>query len=182
MQTPDQDDPPAGVPGNALFSLSQIRHLMRVEFSRAQRYRYPLAVLVIAVDRLRTLRELHGFEAAAELRTRLVALLESGARVCDYLGRLVDDRLVLVLPHADRAGVEAAAKRYLEGARKEPLRLPAGDLRISLSIGAALYDGGAEVLFFESLLERAEAACAAAAAAGGDRLELVAAGGAEVRP
>jgi hypothetical protein len=32
------------------------------------------------------------------------------------------------------------------------------------------------------LLERAEAACAAAAAAGGDRLELVAAGGAEVRP
>ena len=35
-----------------LFSLSQIQHLMRVEFNRAQRYEYPITCMLIAVDRL----------------------------------------------------------------------------------------------------------------------------------
>lgn len=172
MSVPDlEPEAPYGSEASALFSLSQIRHLMRVEFARAQRYRYPLAVLVLAIDRLRALRDAHGFDAAADLQGRLVGLLESGARVCDYLGRLVDERLVLVLPHTDRAGLERAAERYLEGARSQPLSLPGLQLPWSLSIGAALFAGD-QTLFFDALVERAERACLAAGRAGGDRLVI----------
>ena len=35
-----------------LFSLAQIQHVLKVEFSRARRYRYPLTLLCLEIDNL----------------------------------------------------------------------------------------------------------------------------------
>ena len=79
-------------PGAGVFSLSQIRHLMRVEFGRAQRYGYPLSALVIAVDRLDELRDRFGYEFRETVLEAVIELLQEETRTCDYLGRLMDDR------------------------------------------------------------------------------------------
>src|SRR5262245_695952 len=86
-------------PGAGVFSLSQIRHLMRVEFGRAQRYGYPLSCLVIGIDRLESLRDLYGYEFRESLLEAVIELLQEETRTCDYLGRLMDDRLMAILPH-----------------------------------------------------------------------------------
>ena len=157
-------DAPAGV-----FSLTQIRHLMRVEFGRAQRYEYPLACLLVGCDRLEALRDLHGYEARAAVLDEVTGLLRRATRSCDYLGKILDDRWLAILPHTSVDGARAAAERLLAGARGLALELGSrGPRRITLSIGIACYERE-NTLFFDSLIEAAEAALSGAMAAGGDR-------------
>lgn len=166
FRTNSQEDDPG------LFSLSQIRHLMRVEFSRAQRYRYPLSCLVVAVDRLGHLRDLYGFESKEELVGDLVRLVQRETRVCDYLGRLMDDRLMAILPHTAPEGARITAERILQGARDLGFEADGRPVQVTLSIGASHY-ADENTLFFDALLESAEEAARQGEEAGGDRYVLI---------
>lgn len=166
------DDRTRAPEGRSLFSVSQIQHVLRVEFGRAQRYRYPLSVVVVAIDQLGALRDRRGFEAKESVIESVVRLLSEVTRTSDYLGRTPDDRLLAVVPHTDEAGVRALSERLLTGARG--LLVPEADgERLTLSIGATTTREG-DPLFHDVLMVAAEAAQAEAAAAGGDRLVIVA--------
>jgi diguanylate cyclase (GGDEF)-like protein len=155
-------------PGAGVFSLSQIRHLMRVEFGRAQRYGYPLSCLVIGIDRLDSLRDLYGYEFRESVLEQVIELLQEETRTCDYLGRLMDDRLMAILPHTTAEGAQAGARRILAAARKLSFQPQGSSLRVSLSIGISHYEDD-NTLFFDSLVEAAEGALAEAMKSGGDR-------------
>lgn len=168
-------------PGAGVFSLSQIRHLMRVEFGRAQRYGYPLSCLVIGIDRLDSLRDLHGYEFRESLLAAVIDLLQEETRTCDYLGRLMDDRLMAILPHTTAEGAQVTARRILAAARELSLpAAPGSSVRPTLSIGISHYEED-NTLFFDSLVEAAEAALVDAAKAGGDRFVYRVPGPREVR-
>jgi len=155
-------------PGAGVFSLSQIRHLMRVEFGRAQRYGYPLSCLVIGIDRLEALRDLYGYDFRESVLAAVIELLQEETRTCDYLGRLMDDRLMAILPHTTAEGAQAGARRILAAARKLSFTPQASPLAITLSIGLSHYEDD-NTLFFDSLVEAAEGAMTEAMKGGGDR-------------
>jgi diguanylate cyclase (GGDEF)-like protein len=155
-------------PGAGVFSLSQIRHLMRVEFGRAQRYGYPLSCLVIGVDRLDSLRDLYGYEFRESVLEAVIELLQEETRTCDYLGRLMDDRLMAILPHTTVDGAQAGARRILTAARRLSFQPQGQRIGVSLSIGISHYEDD-NTLFFDSLVEAAEGALSEAAKSGGDR-------------
>ena len=158
----------ASGPGAGVFSLTQIRHLMRVEFSRAQRYGYPVSCVVIAVDRVGHLRDLYGYGFREAVIERVVELLQSATRSCDYLGRLMDDRLMAILPHTTREGAEVSAGRILRAARGLAFEADGRGLQITLSVGISHFEKE-NTLFFDSLVEAAEAGLAEATESGGDR-------------
>ena len=60
--------------GPGVFSLTQIRHLMRVEFSRAQRYSYPVTCIAVACDRMGHLRDLYGYEFRESVMDEVIAV------------------------------------------------------------------------------------------------------------
>lgn len=151
-----------------LFSLSQIMHLMRTEFGRAQRYRYPLSVLVIGVDRLASLRDLYGYESKEAVLDEVARLLKAETRTCDFLGRLADERMMAVAPHTDAAGVQVLATRLLAGVRALRFENAGKEIAIRVSIGAAILSDE-RTLYFDQLVGAAERALEEAAAAGGDR-------------
>jgi diguanylate cyclase (GGDEF)-like protein len=161
--------------GTGIFSLTQIRHLMRVEFSRAQRYGYPLGCVVIGCDRLDHLRDLYGYAFRERVIGEVIELLQTGTRTCDYLGRLMDDRLMAILPHTGLAGAEMAAQRLIAAARGLSFEADGRRISISLSAGVSHYESE-NTLFFDSLVEAAEAAWLEAAQAGGDRMVVRAPG------
>lgn len=152
----------------SLFSLSQIQHLMRVEFNRAQRYSYPIACMLIAVDRLGHLRDLYGYDAKEEILDGVVALLKSQTRSSDFLGRMADDRLLAVVPHTEAGGAERLAERLLSGTRELEFAADARTIQVTLTIGASNNAGGS-TLFFDAMLQAAEEALMDATQAGGDR-------------
>jgi diguanylate cyclase (GGDEF)-like protein len=141
---------------------------MRVEFGRAQRYGYPLSCLVIGIDRLETLRDLYGYEFRESVLEAVIELLQEETRTCDYLGRLMDDRLLAILPHTTAEGAQAGARRILAAARKLSFQPQGASIGVSLSIGISHYQDD-NTLFFDSLVEAAEAALMEAAHSGGDR-------------
>jgi diguanylate cyclase (GGDEF)-like protein len=154
-----------------IFSLAQIMHLMRVEFARAQRYDYPLACLLISVDGLSRMRDVHGYDAKQAVLDEVARLLKAETRSCDFLGRLMDDRLLAVVPHTRGDGARVLGERLLAGVRKLGFESGGKRLPITISIGATHNEGGS-TLFFDALLQAGEGALAESVAAGGDRLSL----------
>ena len=154
-----------------LFSLAQIQHLIRVEFGRAQRYEYPMGCFLIQIDRLAQLRELHGYDAKAALHQMVAAEIEKQTRASDMLGKMPDDRYLLVLPHVPSANARVVADRILENVRARSVPLAGTELRVTVSLGGGWSDGG-ETLFFDALLECAEASLKAVVEEGGDGVEL----------
>lgn len=151
-----------------LFSLAQIQHLMRVEFNRAQRYGYPVSCMILAIDRLGHLRDLYGYDAKEEILGSVIELLKAETRASDFLGRMADDRLVAVVPHTGRGGVETLAARLLEGVEGLDFRSEGRSIPITVSIGIAVDENG-QALFFDSMFQAAGEALADAVEAGGGR-------------
>jgi diguanylate cyclase (GGDEF)-like protein len=156
----------AGDGEDRLYSLTQIRHLMRVEFARATRYDYPLTCLMIGVDSLSTLRDRAGYDAKESALQEVIQLLRKHTRGCDALGRLVDERLLAILPHTPYEGALVCAQRLLQLTAQAR---PPGAGSITLSIG--LGERSKDLPYFDQLLDLAEAALERALAQGGNRIE-----------
>lgn len=154
---------------SGLFSLAQIMHLMRVEFGRAQRYGYPLTVLAIGVDRIGHLRDLYGYDAKEAILDEVGRLLVAETRTCDFLGRMMDERLLAVIPHTGAEGARVLAARLLAGVRALKFESGQKGIAVTISIGATSM-GDARPMFFDTLVATAENALADAADSGGDRL------------
>jgi len=153
-----------------ILSLAQIQHLMRVEFSRAQRYGYPIMCLVLALDQLGDVRDSLGYDVKEEVLAEFIALLGEQTRGSDFLGRLPDDRFMIVVPHSPPGQVDVLARRLVTGTRE--MRLPQlGERGLTLSIGGSWMVSG-ETLFFDDLLRTAQRCLAEAIGAGGDRVEF----------
>lgn len=153
---------------DGLFTSAEVLALMRVEFDRACRYGHPLACLLISVDRLQYLQDLYGYESKAEILRAVGRVVVRGTRASDLLGCLLDDRLLVVIPHADAVGVQALAERFMEQARRLTFDANGPALKVTLSVGAASVEG-LDRREFEALLQLAETGLAVASAAGGDR-------------
>lgn len=151
-----------------ILSLAQIQHLMRVEFSRAQRYGYPIVCLVVALDQLGTLRDRLGYEVKESVVDRIIELLHAQTRGSDFIGRLPDDRFMIVVPHSEAENVKVMARRLVAGTRALELPELEGE-RLTLSVGGSWMSQG-ETLFFDDLLQTAKNCLARVASSGGDDL------------
>ena len=152
-----------------LYSVAQIQHVMRVEFGRAQRYRYPLVAAMVSIDTLGAVRDAHGYDAKELVFQAIVKLLEAATRGSDFLGRTADDRLLAVLPHTDIVGARRLSERLLKEARELALE---GDLRrtqVTLSIGAVSNEHEG-LVYHDAMYTATENALSDAIAAGGGRM------------
>ncbi len=154
---------------SGLFSLAQIMHLMRVEFGRAQRYNYPICCVLLAVDRLAELRDLYGYDSKEAILDEVVKLTKAQVRQCDFLGRLADDRLLIVVPHTAIAGARTLGERLMTGVRELKFESDGRRLRVTISIGITSSLGN-DTMFFDALLAASEGALVEAMRAGGDRI------------
>ena len=151
-----------------IFSLTQIRHLMRIEFTRAQRYEYPVSCLVISLDSAARIRDESGYTVKEGAMDAVVELVLGATRTCDYVGRLMDDRLMAILPHTRREGAEVTAGRIVAGGRSLKVKDVDEPIEAALSIGISQYEKE-NTMFFDDLVDAAEHAMKRAFAEGGDR-------------
>lgn len=155
--------------GRSLYSVAQIQHVLRVEFGRAQRYRYPLVCFMVAIDPLGPVRDQHGYDAKEMLFDAVVGLLENATRTSDFIGRTPDDRLLAVLPHTNAEGARLLAQRLLQDAAALSLGGELRRTRVTLSIGAVSNEHEG-LVYHDALYTATENALSDAIAAGGGRL------------
>lgn len=164
----DSDPLPLKTPPGSLFSADEIERLLEAEVDRAKRYDYSLCCILFGIDRLEALSDIYGAESRDEIYGAVQRFLRRDLRTSDFIGSLMGDRLLAVVPSTNRDGVLDVVKRALAGVRKLEFSSGGKQLRVTLSIGFT-WAKGSELSGFKRLLAAAQGALGAAQATGGDR-------------
>ena len=134
----------------------------------ARREGLALAMLVIDLDRFKTINDTLGHQAGDQLLIEVSRRLRGVVRDSDIVARLGGDEFVLVLTHLQtdpgRAASAVAAKVLASLA--EPFHLQGHELQSTPSIGISLFPGDGEDA--EALLKNADTAMYQAKASGGN--------------
>ena len=166
---PDAADAGDGFLSSSLFSQAQILHLMKNEFARSRRHGIPLGCVLVQVDRLHQLVDLHGVELRHTVRAAIAQLVRDKTRGADLLGATNDDRYLLLLPHTSLAQTRLVAERLRELFRDVQVAVDGRELALSLSVGISACDDQ-QTLFFDTFMAQSETALEFAIRHGGDQV------------
>jgi diguanylate cyclase (GGDEF)-like protein len=156
----------AGAPESSrLVQFEMFKRLLGIELKRAQRYGFPLSLLLASVD--------HSPRSGD--RDLLAQAARSAIRDIDIPVAFAESDVMVVMPHTDLEGARLVAERIRKRLRAggqaranvPTIELPAQ--RVTASIGVVCAEGG-QRLTFASLLAQATRAQKSAARAGGDRV------------
>jgi diguanylate cyclase (GGDEF)-like protein len=99
----------------------------------ARRKREPLTLVVVDVDRFKSVNDTHGHPMGDAVLQRLAAVLRSACRETDVAARFGGEEFALVLPATDVAGGRVVAERLRAAAEAD-----VGPVRYTVSVGVAV--------------------------------------------
>ena len=108
---------------------------LEAERRRRARYRRPVVVMAVDIDRLKDINDRHGHEAGDELLKAAADILRSTMRETDVVARIGGDEFGVLLPETSSDVVESLVRRMHEACTA--WRGSTAALRLSLSIGWA---------------------------------------------
>jgi diguanylate cyclase (GGDEF)-like protein len=110
------------------------------EIQNAQREQSRFTVLSMDVDGFRQINDVYGMATGDKLLLEIADRLRSSLRARDTLARLSGDEFVVLADTQQPADAVQLAEKLLDAVRR-PVLIDAHELRISVSIGVAIYDG-----------------------------------------
>ena len=124
---------------DALTQVFNRRHwldLAQREIDRSTRYQQPLSIIILDVERLRTINEQHGWEAGTQTLQHLAARCKANLRKPDILARFGEDEFIILLPQTGMKGARLLAERLREDVETHPFDVGEQPLRIQVALGA----------------------------------------------
>ena len=151
-----------------LFNRRHFDGRLEAELNRALRAEHLLALLMIDVDRFKSINDRFGHRTGDAVLRAVAAGIKQAVRVYDVPTRYGGDEFAIILPEADSEVASRVARRILEKTAAQPLppELAASDRAIGLSIGVATFPRPAGDA--SALIEFADTAMYRAKEAGGD--------------
>jgi diguanylate cyclase (GGDEF)-like protein/PAS domain S-box-containing protein len=159
MEHAAHHDSLTGLPNRRLLN-DRLTQAMR----RAKRNERNVALLLIDLDGFKTVNDTHGHDAGDAVLTEVSRRLSAAVRASDSVARLGGDEFVVLLDNLLDGHQAALIAEGLVAALAESITWPAATLKVSASIGIALYPGDAESA--DELFKRADAAMYEAKRAG----------------
>lgn len=138
---------------------------LRREIGLAKRYRRPLSLLVVDIDKFKQVNDLHGHIAGDQILQQLVATIRRCNRSTDLCFRYGGEEFVVLLSNTEDKGAGIIAHRLTEEIARGRVASEHAALQVSVSIGAASL---CETDTMESLLNRADTAMYEAKRSGGN--------------
>jgi diguanylate cyclase (GGDEF)-like protein len=145
------------------------RTTLHQECERARRERTPLAVVLVEVDGMGTIRDWNGVEAADAVLVEVAVRIRGSLRTYDILGRSGGAGFLVGLPRCDLAHAVSVAQRILAAVAGAPTRGAGRMVSVTVSIGVAGLEA-ADAGSPDRLQAAAASALASARAAGGNRV------------
>ena len=158
-------DPLTRLPNRALF-----QDRLAQEVGRARRAGCNSAVLLLDLDRFKTINDTLGHDAGDKLLVEVARRLKSRTRQGDTIARLGGDEFVLIASGLRYREDAAAVAEQLLAVLKPPIRIDEHELHVSASVGIAIFpdDGDAG----PSLLKNADMALYRAKELGRDNYQV----------
>jgi two-component system cell cycle response regulator len=152
----------------ATLNRGAILDVLRHELARSQRERTAVGLVALEVDGFRSLNEAHGPQGGDAVLREITRRLTGLARPYDSLGRCATSEFLLVLPGCDLARAATLGERIRTAVSGTPVRLPGGEIKVTVSVGATSAQGDAAA---DALANAALNAAHAASASGGDTVQ-----------
>ncbi|GAC1458594.1 MAG: hypothetical protein NVSMB8_07380 [Candidatus Limnocylindrales bacterium] len=151
-----------------LFNRRHFDRRLEAESNRALRAEHLLALLMIDIDRFKSINDRFGHQTGDQVLRAVATGIKQAVRLYDVPTRYGGDEFAVILPEADTEAASRVARRTLEkiAAQALPPEMAAKGHTISVSIGLATFPR--PLADAHSLLEAADAAMYRAKEAGGD--------------
>jgi two-component system, cell cycle response regulator len=159
-----------GLNNRAAFDTFLIEH-----FNVAQQSGNPLTILLIDVDRFKTINDRFGHQIGDEVLSALGKILKSSGRPQDLAARYGGEELVLVLPCTPRAVGSAVAETIRRAVAAQPMSCGNQKIPVTVSIGVATIEPGSPLQEPAQLLKAADMATYAAKHGGRNCVKVFAA-------
>jgi diguanylate cyclase (GGDEF)-like protein len=158
-------------PLTGVASRGAILERLRIEVAQARRYRHPLAVVLLDVDRFVEINSAHGIGGGDAVLREVALRLRLRVREADALGRCGSDGFLGILPHTDEVGAATFADALRHRLAQRSVLVGEARVPVTVSIGVATMRPG-EDLDVDGLMARVQEALDSARGAGGDRIAL----------
>ena len=126
-----------------LFNRGHFTEALAAELDRAARAQARVGLLIADVDHFKRVNDTYGHLAGDRVLAEIAARLAAAVRRYDTLARFGGEEFVVLVPDVqDLAALVATGEQLGEAIRARPFGASGTELRITISIGAALADPG----------------------------------------
>jgi two-component system, cell cycle response regulator len=158
----------------------RLDQMLDLEHERSRRYKRPLGLLIVDIDFFKKINDGYGHAIGDSVLKTVAQGVREMLRRSDVCGRYGGEEFVVIAPELTAEGAQVLAERVRQHVAL--MRIGAGfgqdgqprEVRVSVSIGVAAFDNGADAPIAE-LMHRADAALYQAKGGGRNRVVLAAA-------
>ena len=138
------------------------------ELQRCGRYRLPVAVLMMDLDRFKEVNDTHGHTIGSRVLAEVGRRIRDSLRARDVSARYGGEEFLTYLSETDADGGGLTGQRIRHAIRASPFEIEGRSINLTISIGVSAFpDHGRDI---ETLVKRADVALYRAKAEGRDRV------------
>ena len=151
-----------------LFNRRHFLDLAESEWSRFDRYERPLSLMMIDIDRFKSINDRYGHDVGDRVIAHVAGICREGKRASDIICRIGGEEFVMLLPETPLDSAVLVAERLRRRIADSPLLDPATRVALTASIGVA--EAGSLTADIMALMMAADEALYRAKNAGRDRV------------
>ena len=156
---------------DGMTGLNNRRHflvLAESEWSRFQRYRRPLALLIMDIDLFKSVNDKYGHDVGDQVIKSVAEILQKHKRSSDIAGRLGGEEFALMLPEATLDSATMAAERLRQLVADQVIAVEGHRIPVTISVGAS--ECRVETRGIDELIKEADVALYEAKRSGRNRV------------
>lgn len=138
-----------------LFIVRYFHQRLEEEIVRTRRTSQPLSLLMLDLDHFKSVNDTYGHQTGDSVLVTLARLVRRVFREVDIPCRYGGEEFAIILPNTDKDGARIVAERFRATVEGFTFSTPAGEIRLTVSLGMATYSFGKRR---EELIHEADAA------------------------
>jgi diguanylate cyclase (GGDEF)-like protein len=156
-----------------LFNHRYYQETMEKELERIKRYQRGLSLLFFDIDYFKEINDSYGHLAGDKVLKSIAQRIHKTKRSSDIVARYGGDEFAVIMPETDRKGLQIFAERIRRGIEELSVVVDGEVLRVTISIGAAVFGGGEPTVDKVTMLEAADKAIYLAKRGGRNMIHVV---------
>ncbi len=141
-----------------LYNMRSLYEKLEVEIERARRFKRALAVIMLDLDFFKTVNDKHDHLFGSYVLSQVGQMIRENMRQLDFAARYGGDEFLLVLTDTNIVGAQVFCERLRERIAATNFKSGKQQMKITASLGFAIYDGTGAILEGKDLVRAADRA------------------------
>lgn len=139
-----------------VYNKKHFEEILKREYAYALRHRHQFALILLDIDHFKKINDEQGHQAGDYVLRHLAKALQQQMREYDTFARFGGEEFVFLLRNVNLENAVVFAERIRRKVAATPFLYEGVPLKITVSLGVALFDGQSEEQSIEELLKQAD--------------------------